>query len=110
MAKPMTEPLSRLWRPTNYDIGRTPRTVRRRAGEPERQRGASESVRTFAPAGIGSSPKAVAIETFITTTTRDADTAGDGPAVRHELTLADTGRLPDRGSKPLDSRKIHKHK
>ena len=49
-------------------------------------------------------------ETFITTTTQDADTAGDGPAVRLELTLADTGRLPDRGSKPLNSRKIHKHK
>jgi hypothetical protein len=42
-------------------------------------------------------------ETF-TTTSRHADTAGDGPAVRHELTLADTGRLPDRGSKPLDSK------
>ena len=60
MAKPMTEPLSRFWRPTKHDIGRTPRTVRRRAGEPERQRGGSESIRTFAPAGIGSSPKAVA--------------------------------------------------
>ena len=34
--------------------------MRRRAGEPERQRGGSESVRTFAPAGIGSSPKALA--------------------------------------------------
>ena len=35
---------------------------------------------------------------------------GDGPAVRYELTLADTGRLPERRSKPLDSRKIHKYK
>jgi hypothetical protein len=49
-------------------------------------------------------------ETFITTTTRDADTAGDGPAVRYELTLGDMDRLPDRRSKPLDRRKIHKYK
>ena len=36
--------------------------------------------------------------------------AGDGPGVRHESTLAGTGRLPDKSSKLVDSRKVHKHK
>jgi len=36
--------------------------------------------------------------------------ACDGPGARHELTLAGTGRLPDKSSKLLDSRKVHKHK
>ena len=110
MAKPMTEPLSRLWRPTRLDIGRTPRTVRRRAGEPERQRGRIRVGKDFRSSRHRKLSESGSDETFITTTTQDADMAGDGPAVRYELTLADMDRLPDRRSKPLDSRKIHKYK
>jgi hypothetical protein len=36
--------------------------------------------------------------------------AGDERGVRHELTLAGTGRLPDKNSKGIHSRGIHKHK
>jgi hypothetical protein len=36
--------------------------------------------------------------------------AGDGPGVRHELTLAGTGRPPDKNSKGMHSRGTHKRK
>ena len=35
--------------------------------------------------------------------------AGDGPGARHESILAGAGRLPDTGSKLVDSRRVHKH-
>jgi hypothetical protein len=36
--------------------------------------------------------------------------AGDEPGVRHELTLAGTGRLPEKKSKEMHSRGTHKRK
>src|SRR5262252_7966149 len=107
----MTGPLLQVWpdQPTNHDCGRRPRTGSRRAGSE------NDSVRitvgNFRSAGIGSSPKALATnhDRIFTTTSQDADMACDGPGVRHELTLAGTGRLPDKNSKGMRNRGIHKH-
>jgi len=49
------------------------------------------------------------LDRIFTTTSQDADMACDGPGVRHELTLAGTGRLPDKNSKGMRNRGIHKH-
>jgi hypothetical protein len=67
-----------------------------------------ENVRS---AGIGSSPKARTRRhaCMFTTTTRDADMAGDRPGVWRESTLAGMGRLLKKGSKLVDSRSVNKH-
>jgi hypothetical protein len=49
-------------------------------------------------------------ERIFTTTSRDADMAGDEPAVQREWTRAGAGRLQDKGSKLADSRQVHTHR
>jgi hypothetical protein len=46
---------------------------------------------------------------MFTTTSRDADMAGDRPGVWRESTHAGAGRLPDKGSKLVNSRRVDKH-
>ena len=47
---------------------------------------------------------------IFTTTSRDADMAGDEPAVQREWTRAGAGRLQGKGSKLVGSRQVHKHR
>ena len=47
---------------------------------------------------------------IFTTTSRDADMAGDESAVQREWTRAGAGRLQGKGSKLVGSRQVHKHR
>src|SRR5262245_13164135 len=49
-------------------------------------------------------------ERIFTTTSRDADMAGDEPGGQREWTRAGAGRLQDKSSKLADSRQVHKHR
>jgi|SRR6516164_9095703 len=49
-------------------------------------------------------------ERIFTTTSRDADMAGDEPAVQREWTRVGAGRLQGKGSKLVGSRQVHKHR
>src|SRR6202007_209578 len=65
----------------------------------------------FRSANIASSQKCgrQRRERMFTTTSRDADMAGDRPGVWRESTPAGAARLPDKGSKQVNSRRAHKH-